>query len=76
MKRENCIEVKYANTLSVADLTRFFSNAGPVLKVEKEENSKYVLVVKYFLFRNSLVKKLFKKHLGLMGEFWIQNLLK
>lgn len=46
MKRDHCIEVKYANHLSSAYLTRFFGSVGAVSKVEKDENSKYVTIVK------------------------------
>ena len=45
MKRDNCIEVKHVSHLSVAYLTRFFGSAGQVVKVEKDEVSKYVTIV-------------------------------
>ncbi len=60
MKRENCIEVKYVNNLSVAYLTRFFGSVGPVIKVEKEEVSKYVTIVRFPGFSNLRIKIVLK----------------
>ena len=53
MKEENCIEVKHVNRLSVAYLTRFFGSVGSVLKVQKDEISKYVTIVSILPFRST-----------------------
>ena len=57
MKRDHCIEVKYANHLSSAYLTRFFGSVGAVTKVEKDENSKYVTIVKNIITSGILTQK-------------------
>ena len=55
MKEENCIEVKHVSRLSVAYLTRFFGSVGGVLKVQKDEISKYVTIVSILPFRNTSI---------------------
>lgn len=69
MKRENCIEVKYVNNLSVAYLTRFFGSVGPVTHVEKEEVSKYVTIVRFSGCSNLRIKIVLKGPFASMGGF-------
>jgi hypothetical protein len=45
MKSENCIEVKHVGNLSIAYLTRIFGSAGPIRKITKDDNAKYVTIV-------------------------------
>ena len=53
MKRDNCVEVKNVNKLSIPYLTRFFGSVGPIVKVEKDDISKVVTIVSPSTFRNS-----------------------
>lgn len=68
MNPENCIEVKYVNGLSVPYLTRFFGSAGPIIKVRKEEVSKYVTIVRFPGFSNLRIKIVSTKPCALMDE--------
>ncbi len=69
MRTSNCIEVKHANNLSTSYLSRVFGSVGPVLKIVKDEISKYVTIVFINVFRSLLTKIAFKKHLDWRGEF-------
>ena len=68
MKRDNCIEVKYVNNLSVPYLSRFFGSVGPIVKIEKEDVSKYVTIVRYPGCSNLRIKIVLKGPSALMGE--------
>lgn len=71
MKPENCIEVKHVNSLSVPYLSRFFGSAGTVLKVQKEEVSKYVTIVRFSGFSNLQIKVVWKRPFASVGEYSI-----
>lgn len=70
MSNENCIDVKYVSNLSVAYLTRFFGSAGQVLKVEKNENSKYVTIVRSASFRSLPIGRQWRRLYGSREGFW------
>lgn len=68
MKRDNCVEVKYVNNLSVPYLSRFFGSVGPIVKIEKEDVSKYVTIVRYPGCSNLRIKIVLKGPSASMGE--------
>ena len=68
--------VKYVNNISVAYLNRFFGSVGPIIKVEKEEVSKYVTIVRFSGCSNLRIKIVSKGPFASMEELWTSVRLK
>jgi hypothetical protein len=73
MKGENCIEVKYVNSLSIPYLTRFFGSAGQIKKIEKNDNSKYVTIVPPSSHSSSSTRTALTKPSVLRAECWTSS---
>ena len=73
MKGENCIDVKYLNSLSIPYLTRFFGSAGQIKKIEKNDNSKYVTIVRPSSRRSLPTKAASTRHFAIRVGFLINT---
>ena len=68
--------MKHVNNLSVPYLSRFFGSVGPIVKIEKEDVSKYVTIVRYPGCSNLRIKIVWKGSFASMDASLINALSK